>query len=796
MALLALVAAVHADMYFHNPRGSNNRLDEARRDRNNANRLFDSQNNDRGGYNVGSLYYYEGSILPLEWTNQHSCADQNNLCEVVVQYMCGDLVRDGATTNTIPENPAQCENLDCNTDLEYGMHENFNYYLDCRLRQRNTGLFTADRNLRGQTARFTRQNEQGTRRGYECPEERDYYPYWHPTPWRDVIVFTNNASRCNYYRQESANVKSRFSCVLPEGFINENLRSRNPVIPNTEEECIAIEYDDGSVNGTTGMWVESLPASGLSPPECIETVWSRDNHLGNTIGGFPAYYNWTVPNDPNEHCVLRIRYNISTLEYEAWDSGVNSSLQRVREDVFDGVNNDGEDDINREQISELDVWSRFNFNFMEAAARGYVFRQNPVVKVFPDIGSDSRNFGLQLAINTNQFGRTFQDRSHTFAIRSRPQELEGVTIYNLNVRGKRGNIVQVYPGVEYDFVPNRLIASRDSYIHIQWTGSNTNPNNNDGQGRAGTDRSNFVLLRDRVYEEGNGNAESAAGPVLSHWARNYPAFLDANSTFLGLDRADRQALAVLDTFQFGGEMSELDDAGTYFDLAPRKVTQIGTYYYLCTRNNNFTNRSQKGKIIVQENAIIFSRVGTPGGTIEVNDHSVMFEEGDLMGAVVFRLEEFSEEEDAMQAAQERGGTIDPPPEIHSSFVLLDPFVQFTAENEEAEIVIDLPGDPPSGSRIYRASPQSDWSFVGLETEVVDGRALASTNQGGIFVVASQPNVALIAGLSVFGFVMFLILLSIAGLVVYFILRRDKWQKTKQNVYKAKMKVTRSFAKQV
>ena len=62
------------------------------------------------------------------------------------------------------------------------------------------------------------------------------------------------------------------------------------------------------------------------------------------------------------------RYNISTLEYEAWDSGVNSSLQRVREDVFDGVNNDGEDDINREQISELDVWSRFNFNFMEAAA--------------------------------------------------------------------------------------------------------------------------------------------------------------------------------------------------------------------------------------------------------------------------------------------------------------------------------------------------------------------------------------------------------------------------------------------
>ena len=65
-------------------------------------------------------------------------------------------------------------------------------------------------------------------------------------------------------------------------------------------------------------------------------------------------------------------------------------------------------------------------------------------------------------------------------------------------------------------------------------------------------------------------------------------------------------------------MSELDDAGTYYDLGPRKVTRPGTYYFMCSRNNNFSNRGQKGVIIVTETATSQKRIGWSGGAVELN----------------------------------------------------------------------------------------------------------------------------------------------------------------------------------
>ena len=72
-----------------------------------------------------------------------------------------------------------------------------------------TGLFTADQKLAGEESIYTRQNPTGTRRGYECPEERDYYPYWHPTEWKDIAVLTSDTSKCEYYKKHSFNVEPK-----------------------------------------------------------------------------------------------------------------------------------------------------------------------------------------------------------------------------------------------------------------------------------------------------------------------------------------------------------------------------------------------------------------------------------------------------------------------------------------------------------------------------------------------------------------------------------------------------------
>lgn len=728
----ALVAVAHADVYMHNPRGSNNRLNERSANRNNGNRMFDSQNNNRGGYNKGDvsdeaaaqdhtkqydMEYYQSeagnaggkTVLSVEWTNQHGCGgneqgDPHKLnCNIVLQYMChidaadaddtqgpidgfrkncdkecmvpkagnqecdyptvagqmdystgqvatvtkpacalteidnpgactdkgykwvdaqvndvyncptgaypagGDRrrMRDGTTTNRQDfSNPANNQlteadrgnRKDGDVKTDRGYMESWEWYDECYRRERNRGLFTADQNLRNNalgysSAVFTRQNPNNNRRGYECPEERDYYPYWHPSPWRDIAVLTDRLDQCDWYEQESQNVKSKHLC-------RNTAACSNCIRYNQKDKCIA----------NNGRWVE-VGSWDIDTVKCEQAPWSRVNHLGNGRFGQASSYNFTIPHlgARDEKCVVRLRYNISTDDYDPWK--VNST-----------------------------------FNEDNGAGIQSPVKQNPAV----DVGAV--NTALRLAINTAQFGRTFQDRSHVLTFKQRPTSamatdrtaaaapqtalFAGRNVYNLNVRGKRCNIVQCFPSVEYDFMPNQLTISENDLVHIQWTGSNTHNNGNPagdgqagdaGEGTRGTDRHNIVQIRSGQATDFGGsfpapweentmfknllnayalepdNRDDDVGKSWEEIKQNWAIRMATANYYLGYDKATNkyETSDVTAGARAGDKLQVLlNNAPASF---PGGVMQFkkGTYNYMCTRNHNFSNRDQKGHLVVK-----------------------------------------------------------------------------------------------------------------------------------------------------------------------------------------------------
>jgi len=96
-------------------------------------------------------------LLSIEWTSQHGCGNPREYCNVVIQYMCGDtdapadtFIRDGTTTDEIETTAESVAEKDPDTgDYLFGMHEPLAQYTACSTRERNFGLFIADRATEG-----------------------------------------------------------------------------------------------------------------------------------------------------------------------------------------------------------------------------------------------------------------------------------------------------------------------------------------------------------------------------------------------------------------------------------------------------------------------------------------------------------------------------------------------------------------------------------------------------------------------------------------------------------------------
>ena len=183
-------------------------------------------------------------------------------------------------------------------------------------------------------------------------------------------------------------------------------------------------------------------------------------------------------------------------------------------------------------------------------------------------------------------------------------------------------------------MPNKLSLNTNDYLHIQWTGSNTHNNggNSDGQagdagqGQTGTDRNNLVQI--------NNLNENYPIPyeVATMWSEmdligflNEADLDDDSSKYLKLksllnsnDIAKDLALYFSTSAYYqcvrktscGAKSYEILSAQAQLNAdlnnAPASVSGAlvkfnksnRVYYFMCSRNNNFSNRSQKGAIHV------------------------------------------------------------------------------------------------------------------------------------------------------------------------------------------------------
>merc|ERR1719167_642259 len=396
----------------------------------------------------------------------------------------------GANTNT-PNDPNNVRQIAAtytnnNNDNE-GRHESEEYYVFAKNRERNKGLFTADQKLQGNDQTKTRQNPGGTRRGLEVPEERDYFPYWQPSIWRPVAIMHNDLAECQtQMAAKSAANEAKSACVPTAAQINgalNNNQLNDLVSQKTQADCEAAQ----------GTWFTDKFDMPAGYPFCVKAAWSQVNNLGNVKdtgnGGLPQNWDWTLPtvdqfaasgcyvytaegaaDQKYVRVVSRLRYNMTTMDYAPYTTTA-ACNQNKKGNVQSPV------------------------------------EQNPTV----DVGVDMQ--GLRLALNTAQTGRTFQDRSHVFRVMRVPDNgaqnaamKSANKIINVVVQGKRGNIVQTFPAVEYDFWPKTLNLEVGECAAFQWTGSNTHNNGNPagdgqagdaGEGRGGSDRSNLVQYVDK-----------------------------------------------------------------------------------------------------------------------------------------------------------------------------------------------------------------------------------------------------------------------------------------------------------
>jgi len=184
----------------------------------------------------------------------------------------------------------------------------------------------------------------------------------------------------------------------------------------------------------------------------------------------------------------------------------------------------------------------------------------------------------------------------------------------------------------------------------------------------------------------------------------------------------------------------IDDAAASFQHAPVQMKKIGCTNYLSTRNNNFSNRDQKGKFCVAEGDV---------GEVKVSAEGATYKPDAGASSVTWWPDAVSGLDNAMVVVEQTDTTAI----VHIGELNLQGTMTVNTEYVAQSLMKAKLVWQPECSREARASDGScnlPWTTIPYSELNVDGSSVASADvtNTGTFKVVQEPNPGPIIALTV------------------------------------------------
>merc|ERR550539_763717 len=201
-----------------------------------------------------------------------------------------------------------------------------------------------------------------------------------------------------------------------------------------------------------------------------------------------------------------------------------------------------------------------------------------------------------------------------------------------------------------------------------------------------------------------------------------------------------------------GNMEELDDAGTSFQMEPVAAQEVGCWSYVSTRNNNFSNRSQKGTLCVDQGEYAENDVGPSGAAVDGGNGWIMIPAGSMTTIQTFKYQT----EDTDEAVSDNVWV---EPVNMNDFLVDGQKVELGIQYEQRTLSTAVMEHRISGNDAWTEVENAEYN----ENSNGETTAVAWVDEGGWYRVNDKPNVGAIVAI-VFSALVFL---GVVGFMIWY-----------------------------